>query len=560
LFKQTSFRSVVLAAVGLVLCSTALWAQPRIGLSAVGRYGTGFFDQSGSEIAAFDAVNRRLYVTNGAEGKVDVIDISNPSVPGLMSRLDVSEYGEGPTHVAVYDGIVAVSVPAVPKTDPGHVLFFDASGNLRSAVQVGALPDMVRFSPDGRWVLTPNEGEPSSYCSDGVDPEGSVSIIDVSGGIDSLTQAHVRTADFQAFNGRRLPGIRIYGPGASVAQDLEPEYLTIAGDSRIAWVTLQENNALAVVDIERAQVISLVPFGTKNHALPGNGLDASDRDNAINIAQWPVRGMYLPDGIASYVVNPRTAGRFNPPLGANFFRTFLVTANEGDSREYHCLLDQSKTEAELIAEGADPVAEDVRVETLELDPAAFPNAADLKRRTNLGRLGVTVFNGDDDGRPGYERLYSLGARSFSIWSSTGQLIWDSGDAFERIIAARNPRNFNSSNDANNSFDNRSDNKGPEPEGVALGAIDDRTYAFIGLERDSGIVVYDISNPYRPFFVDYVNTRDFSPALEDDALAETDLGPESLLFVSEEDSPTGNPLLIVAYEVSGSTVIFEIERK
>jgi 2',3'-cyclic-nucleotide 2'-phosphodiesterase/3'-nucleotidase/5'-nucleotidase len=162
-----------------------------------------------------------------------------------------------------------------------------------------------------------NEGEPSDDYT--TDPEGSVSIIDVSAGAANITQDSVCTADFRGFNDAELdPGIRIFGPNASVAQDLEPEYVTASDDSTRAWVTLQENNALAILDLEDCQVMDLVALGFKDHNLPGNGLDASDVDG-INITSWPVQGMYQPDGIASY--------RFQ---GA----TYRITANEGDSRDY----------------------------------------------------------------------------------------------------------------------------------------------------------------------------------------------------------------------------------
>jgi hypothetical protein len=381
----------------------------------------------------------------------------------------------------------------------------------------------VTFSPNGRYVLVANEGEPNDDYD--VDPEGSVSIIDLSSGVGNLTQNDVQTASFTKFNNQRIdPLIRIFGPNASIAQDLEPEYIAVSEDSQLAWVTLQENNALAIIDIPSAEVIALRSLGLKDHSQPGNALDASDRDDAINIATWPVYGMYLPDAIAAFTIRGQQ---------------YLITANEGDARDY------------------DGYAEEERIKDLDLDPTAFPNAADLQEDEAIGRLTVTTAQGDVDGDGDFDALWAFGARSFSIWSRQGNLVYDSGDAFEQITAASLPDGFNATNDENDSFDNRSDNKGPEPEGVVVGVVNGRTYAFIGLERVGGIMVYDVTNPASPHFVDYVNTRDFSG--DPEAGTAGDLAPEGLTFVPASDSPTGNPLLIVGYEVSGTVTIFNIEQ-
>jgi hypothetical protein len=307
-----------------------------------------------------------------------------------------------------------------------------------------------------------------------------------------------------------------------VAQDLEPEYIAVSPDSKTAYVALQENNAIAVIDIAKAKVLAIHPLGFKDWT--ASGLDASDRDNAINIQPWPVFGMYQPDGIACYEANGKR---------------YIVSANEGDAREY------------------DTFAEEARVRGITLDPTAFPNRSALRDNAAMGRLNITTALGDTDNDGDFDALYTLGGRSFSIWEVNGSVVktFDSGDQFEQITASLLPAQFNSANDENDSFDSRSDNKGPEPEGIALGEIDGRTYAFIGLERIGGIMVYDITNPAAPAFVQYVNTRDFSGDAE--AGTAGDLGPEGIEFVSASDSPNGKPLLIVAYEVSGSVAIFEI---
>jgi hypothetical protein len=232
--------------------------------------------------------------------------------------------------------------------------------------------------------------------------------------------------------------------------------------------------------------------------------------------------MYQPDALASYEVDGQT---------------FIVSANEGDARDY------------------DGYSEEERVGDLPLDPVAFPDAATLQLDENLGRLNSTTATGDFDGDGDFDAIFAYGARSFSIWNAAGELVWDSGDALEQITAGAYPDDFNSTNDENMSFDNRSDDKGPEPEGVAIGQFNGQTYAFIGLERIGGIMVYNVSDPAAPQFVEYINSRDFAgdPA----AGAAGDLGPEGLIVITAADSPIGEPLLVVGHEVSGSTAIFRI---
>lgn len=903
---------------------------------ALRRIGT--FAGTGAEISAYDAGTKRLFVSGG-RSTVQVLDLSNPSNPTLVQTLDISAYGAGTNSVATRNGLVAIAIEANTKTDPGKVAFFSADGAFQAAVTVGALPDMLLFSPDGTKVLVANEGEPNSYNQpDSVDPVGSVSIIDLSNGAANAT---VKTAGFERFNDLKADlqakGVRITGPNATVAQDLEPEYITLSDDGKTAWVTLQENNAIAVIDVEAATVTDLLPLGLKDHskglptltsyefkdlpvlgttatvnpsnptqtgagqeirlggfsglafegaaangnlkfithtdrgpngepdaqgrpfalpdfqpqlvrfelnrtsgeislterigltrpngqpltglpnlqsgaagtaytdevavdlfgnrlandplgsdfegiavagdgtfwlvdeyrpgiyhfdpqgrlidrfipkgsptatgefgtpALPevyaqrrnnrgfeaialegnklyafiqsaidnpdtandstsrssrnlrvlefdistksvtgeylyildsisgsgtartdkigdavsigngkflvierddrasasankllyeidlsgatninatpsvggktieqlsvaelnaanlkpvskrlvtnaaalgytgvekleglaridantialindndfgiggsaasagvlseatvaptvklgiiefnqSNGLDVSDRDSAINIRNLPVFGIYQPDAIVSFTVNGET---------------YLITANEGDARDYPGF------------------SEEVRVgdSRYQLDPTVFPNAAELKQNANLGRLTVTTATGDTDGDSLFERIEVFGGRSFSIRDASGNLVFDSGDQFERITAAAFPANFNSDH-VENTFDTRSDNKGPEPEGVVVGTINDRIYAFIGLERIGGVMVYEVTNPRKPVFVEYVNPRDFKV---DPTSGKTDSGPEGLTFIAAKDSPNGKSLLVVTNEVSNTTSIFE----
>jgi DNA-binding beta-propeller fold protein YncE len=509
-------------------------ATPAVGVSAklLGRHSTGTFDKGAAEIIAYDTETKRVFVVNSAAATVDVLDVRNPALPALVQTIAVSTAEPLKTlgsanSVAVAGGILAVAIEAAPKTDPGLVAFYDTDTlALLGTATVGALPDMLTFTPDGGKLLVANEGEPSDDYL--VDPEGSVSIITVPAGL--ATPATVQSVSFAGLNGDaaalRAQGVRIFGLNATVAQDFEPEYISVSADGARAWVTLQENNALAIIDVAAGTVQKLVPLGYKNHSLIGNELDASDQDSAINIRSWPIFGMYQPDAIAAYQV----AGR-----------TFLVTANEGDVREWTGYAEPAR----LGSAG------------YVLDPTRFPDAATLKSNINLGRLNVTKATGDTDDDGDYDAIYAFGARSFSVWTDAGALIYDSGNELELRTAKRLPGNFNSTSTANN-FDNRSDDKGPEPEAVTIGYVGGTPFAFIGLERVGGFMVYDLTLPEAPRFVSYVNTRDFSTTLPADLATAGDLAPECSVFIAAEQSPTGKPLLVTGNETSGTTAFFELE--
>lgn len=533
---------------GLVLLTLGLYSQAkadqtpfRISIEPIGTYSSAIFNQSGAEIVAHDAKTQRLFTVNALSGKVDVLDIRTPSLPTLLFSMDVSSWGGAANSVAAHNGLIAVAVENTVRTNNGQTVFFNADGEFIAAVEVGALPDMLTFTPNGRHALVANEGEPSPDYQ--IDPEGSVNIIDLPDDIYTLSQAHVRTARFTQFNDAELDAsIRIFGPNATVAQDLEPEYITVDHTSRTAWVTLQENNAIAVLDITSGKFTALHGLGFKDHLLPGQGLDPSDQDGKIAIHNWPVLGMYQPDAIASYSYQGRT---------------YLVTANEGDARDYPGYSEESRFRA---LSGSKPIcADSSRLQAFFANNSmGITTPAQLRDNVNgMGRLNVTNATGLRADGSCYENVYVFGARSFSIWRDDLTQVYDSGEDFERITAAAYPANFNSDHAVNN-FDNRSDNKGPEPEGVAVAKLWGSTYAFIVLERIGEIMVYDISNPYAPVFVQYLNNRDFNVA--PDTLTAGDLGAEGIMVIEAGNSPIpGVPLLVVANEVSGTTTLFRINR-
>ena len=555
--RRSLLTALAAVVVGLGFVRTA---NAGISLNPVGTYASGVFfdgDFGAAEIPAYDATSRRVFVVNAQLEQIDVLDVSDPSMPTKLGSIELSGR---PNSATVFAGLLAVAVEASPKTDPGTVVLYRAScdptvpANCEplNEITVGALPDMLTFSPNGRYLLVANEGEPEGD----VDPKGTVSVIDLRKGID---RPIVNTVDFTPLDGGPVPVGVIVQTGKLPSVDFEPEYITVSENSKTAWVALQEANAIAEIDVKNATLVAVRGLGFKNHGLPQNSLDVSDRDNAINLCTWPnVFGMYQPDGIAAYKVKNRY---------------YIVTANEGDSRD-----------ADAARVGDLP--------STSFD-STFPSS--VRNSRNLGRLTVNRNLGLESGI--YKQLYVYGARSFAIWSDTGELVYDSANEFERIIAsfpsappsplvlngpavpaapaatcpvpsgtlpsappASTP--FNSNHEAGPSFDNRSDNKGPEPEGITLGRIGERTYAFVGLERTSGIMVYDITDPAAPAFVQYVNPRNFAAvyALPDDPgdwQEAGDLGPEGLAFIRAEDSPIATPLLVVANEVSGTTTVYTI---
>lgn len=485
---------------------------------------------NGAEISAFDPASNRIYTVAGPA--IEYYALSNAGVLTGPTNMPFGFTSPGnnilPNSVAIRNGIVAVAYAiqnaATLAQLPGVVAFYNSStAAFISQVAVGYLPDMLIFDPAGTKVLTANEGEPNSYGQgNSVDPEGSVSIIDISGGVGSAT---VQTAGFTSFNPQmaalKAAGVRIFGPGATVAQDLEPEYIAFSADGTKAFVTLQEANAVAELDIASATVLQIIPLGLKNHSLTGKGLDASDRDLApaftagtINIQTWPVYGMYQPDAISGF-----TAGG----------NRYYITANEGDSRDYTGFSEEVRVGAGAYV----------------LDPTAFPNAATLKLNQNLGRLQLTNATGDTDNDGDFDQIHAFGARSFTIWNNTFSQIFDSGDQLEQITAAEFPGRFNADNTNNTTatFDTRSDNKGPEPEAVTTGTVNGVLYAFVGSERSGDIFVYDITNPNAPVFKQYIDNP-------------LDFGVEGLAFIPANESPTGKALIMATAEISRTVTIYE----
>lgn len=510
----------------------------RIALRPLGAYDSGIIDteSSAAEIVVHHARSQRWFVVNAKQAVVDVLDGADPAHPRRLFGISTvgTRADDGSTvpagavanSVAVRkDGLLAVAVESVPKTQRGWVVFLDAAGDGTplGAVRVGAQPDMVTFTPDGTRVVTADEGEPDPAYA--VDPEGSISVIDVPRRVAAPGQSDVRTADFRAFDapGALPDGVRVFGrtvtPARRVSENLEPEYVAVDHRSRTAYVSVQEANAVAIVDLATARVERLVPLGAIDRGVVP--FDGSDRDG-INIRTWPgVRSLRQPDGIAAYTA----AGD-----------TYLVTANEGDSRDwsgYSEVTRLSGLASQLCAEVA---------------PLAASSA--------LGRLNVTRADGFDPARGCYSQVVTFGGRGLSVLDDRGRVVFDSGADLEQRLARIAPGAFNA-NHSSNDADNRSDDKGPEPEGVTVGKVGGRTYAFLGLERIGGVVVYDVTRPTAVRYVTYLNNRSLA-AMPTLSAAAGDLGPEGVHFVPASDSPTGEPMLGVANEVSGTVTLYAVD--
>ncbi|MCG9788070.1 choice-of-anchor I family protein [Vibrio mediterranei] len=592
---RTTFASVIVASIALsgcasnsssktafnaveafnIQCKTSVVPEPsEMSISGLTLVGTSIadapFGTSAAEIVSYDSCTDKLYVVNAQAKKVDVLSLDKQGKPSSTGQIDLVSAAQqsgikigAANSVSAHEGLVAVAIENSNKQDKGIIALYRSDTlALITTYQAGSLPDMVSFSKDGRYLASANEGEPNADYS--VDPEGSVTLVDLNNGPQ---KALVTQIDFREFNqgqsrhSELSSKVRISHPNATVAQDLEPEYLTFDEKGSL-YVALQENNAMATIDVASASVKSIVGLGGKSWQTAK--LDASNKDNIVgNLKSYPMlEGLYMPDSIASYSVNGET---------------YVVTANEGDGREYGFNTTQQQCDkqgfkwdgdeqqnAEDYANKQDfciAYVDEVRGKKLKVDPN-HPLAIALKDNAQLARLKVIKSN---QTLAADEKVQAFGARSFSIWNETGERVYDSGDEFANIVFMKEAKYFNSTNDNNNSADDRSDDKGVEPEAIEVANINGRHYAFIGLERHGGIMVYDVTEPAQALFITYVNNRDFSQPVctqVDDGDCDNDqynpkagdLGPESIEYFTRQ----GNHFIAVGNEVSGTTSVFRID--
>lgn len=570
---------------------------PRdLAIEVVGRFAAGGVDvygKSAAEVVQFHSASGAAFAVNAASNEIEVISLSNigttevgnPITDTSLTSQSISfsdsvtvkdDMGADQTvalgaanSIAISGDMLAIAVQAAVKTDPGVVLFYSLSalgeGTFVKAVSAGALPDMVAFSPDGSKVLVANEGEPDTDFN--VDPEGSISVITITDAIPSDNATTINMTSDMVFSSDslddedydtdaerkallQLSGVKFASLDPStVAQELEPEYITFSADGSKAYVSLQESNAMGIIDLDD-NTIEVRGLGFKDWSQ--YQFDFTNDDEIASFTSVDgLYGMYQPDTITSYQWN-----------GA----TFILSANEGDSRDWDAYSEEIR-----VRDIVDP---DELNMTLSPSLQAVYDASGA--RNGLGRLKVTTALGDADQDGEYEALYAYGGRSFSIWDQNINQVFDSGDDFGKISAAVLGNDFNSAH-TENKGDNRSDDKGGEPEAIAVGEIEGRMYAFIGLERSGDLFTYDVTNPFQVAFVAHYNNRDFSTDFEldddldnpcdvaegmncDEVAMSGDLGPESIYFVHADDSPNGNSLLIIGNEVSGTVTIYQVTEK
>lgn len=508
--------------------------QLTYNLNKIGSYSAGTHNEDGgvAEIVKYNKENGKFYLVNGSSNPPSLDIVALGDGQGELKKektVLVKELAEKNgfvfgdlTSVAVSTAtdLVYVAVQEADAGKAGKILALNYDGELVKEYTAGIQPDMIIVTADGRYVLTADEAEHRTGVP-GADPKGSVTIVDTVSGksVQAYFDKEAVIGDDVHIRGAADADGIIAGKGtkAGAVNDMEPEYITISEDGKLAYVTLQENNAIATVDIAKGEVISVKGLGMKDYNDPANQLDIR-KDGEIKFENVPFYGVYMPDGIASYTVDGKT---------------YLVTANEGDATEWEKFVNVSEV-GDLKG---------------KLDPKS--DAYEFLQ-------GTEDFDGVEALTDrGHDGIYMLGGRSFSIYEAdTMKQVYDSGSDFEKITAEWIPDYFNTSN-SKAKLDDRSEKKGPEPEDVKIGVIDGRTYAFIGLERIGGIMMYDVTNPAEPSFVSYENTREFADA-DGEVILDTDTAPEGLEFVPAEDSPTGNPLLIVAFEVGGKVGVFEIE--
>lgn len=505
--------------------------------------------EGGAEIPTYHAASKRLFSTNGVRNTVDVYDLSDPTKPVRINRVELKGFGTDVTSVAAGKDVIVAAVHrgetfaanGTPTTPTGVLVVMDVNGKVLSTPDLkGVLPDAVTFTPSGTTALVAIEGQPVCAKDDlattaneatdytkAVDPLGGVSVVD-------LTNPTAPEVTFVGFKGFSVSELRAKGLALSTvvndaAKDLEPEYIVALDDAK-AYVTIQEANGLGVLDIENGSWIEVrKAFESKLTATP---IDTSDRDSGRGPRSYiNVVGASQPDAIAGF------------KIGSGHY---LLTANEGDAREYTCLND------------------DLRGSSLKVDSRRFPEWKTWSANAELGRIKVNPNAGDRDGDGDIDTIHLRGSRSMTIYRN-GVPIWDSGKLLEDIqTSAFGVANINGSHalsadktTVNYTPQDRSDDKGSEPEGVAVGMVGNSRIAILGLERMSALVVFDVSTPREPTFLKWIQMLPTTPT---PAAQATAWSPEGVIFIPAEKSPNGKALFITSYELSGSLSIHQIEEK
>jgi hypothetical protein len=539
----TLFTTSALIAAGQL---PALANEAIVKVSEIASISSGDGEGS-SEIAAFHAGSKRIFATNGVKNTIDIFDISDVANPKKVGTVALAPYGNDVTSVAAgKDVVVAVvnvsdkfSATGVPTTTNGKLVVFDTNGKVLSSPDVlGVLPDSVTFAPNGTTALVAIEAQPvcakddpattakeDTDYSKASDPVGGVTVVDLSNPAAPV----LRFAGFDQFTvaDMKAKGIAVSSVVNSVSKDFEPEFVT-AVDNSYAYVTIQEANAIGKLNIESATFESITrAFESKVSRV---ARDTSDRDTGAGPRTYAnVVGASQPDAIAGFKVG---SGQY------------FVTANEGDAREYTCLND------------------DLRASALKVDTRRFPDWKTLSGNAALGRAKVNPTIGDKDGDGDIDTIHLRGSNSMTMYRN-GIVIWDSATLLDQIqTAAFGVANINGSHSLSSDKStmnyvgqDRSDDKGSEPEGVAVGMVGDRRIAILGLERMSALAIFDITVPANPVFQEWLQML---PTKATPAKDVKYFSPEGIVFVPANKSPSGKALIITSYELSGSLSIHQIE--
>lgn len=476
-----------------------------------------------AEIVTYNKDDKVFYVVSGMTQSIDLVKINSDGSTECKKRINIGDVLKGQdinvgdmTSVSYSNekNSLAVAVQDKDYKNNGHIVILDKKGNYKESFECGVQPDMVTFTKDGKYILSADEGEPREGYDNGIDPKGSVTIINVE---DKSTNK----VEFNINRDKALKDGLLLKKGSNPVEDLEPEYIAISDDNKTAFVSLQENNAIASIDIESGEINYVKGLGFIDHSLPGNEIDAvrgKGKNAKIDIKNDNFLGTPMPDGIA-----------FLSKDG----KDYILTANEGDAREWGKKKNKyENTKSKKFDEKADK-----KTEYLDNDKT----------------------DGLDE-----NKIYLLGGRSFSIYDASNLAkVYNSGSDFEKITARIFPDFFNTSNDEDKGVDEldaRSNKKGPEAENITVLNIKDKTYAIVGLERISGIMIYDITDPSNPVYKDYFNNRIFIKSVNDGEEIGLEkrgnIGPEGLCAIEAKDSPTGKPLVLVANEVSGTVQVIE----
>ena len=492
-----------------------------------------------AEINAFDPNSGFVFVAGGAN--VDILTFPSGD---LFTTLPVPIGSGEVTSVAVNGlGQFAIAIPADPASGPGFVQVYEIADLIQGVTpfpsktfQVGALPDSIAFTPDGTKILSANEGEVEALDDD---PAGSISLVDLATdtvttiGFESFFQGLIDSGNIGDLfdSGYRFIGNEITQPvgtpvdpstltAAQLAQDVEPEFITVSADGSQAFVTLQENNALAVIDLDTFEIADV--FGVGLQDFSENLTDVNDENGPGTLATVENLFAFLqPDALTTFEFEGET---------------FIITADEGDAR------------------GFDDDFELTEVGDVTLDPVAF-NGVDIgdDESDELGEdLEITALAGDTDGDGDFDQLFAFGGRSFSIFDTDGNRIFNSSDAIETnleaILASDFPENFN---------EGRSDDAGPEPAFVETGVIDGELFVFVGLERSAAVMAFKIEDPTEDGGIEFVDLLSFPiPDLGGDDIDDF-IDVEGLTFISAEDSPTGGPVLLASDEEGAQTIAFDL---